>query len=100
MPTKPYNVTHWIMGIVSSQIETKKMLNIVGQVIIGSRNCCISIERLDKLVAIMKNWQEDLGFGCPNVFKFIKKYLDIENNMFLQNESSLQILIFLENIEV
>ncbi len=58
----------------------------VGRVIIGLRNCCICIERLDKLVAIMKNPQEDLRFGCPNVLKFIKKYLDIADNMFLQNE--------------
>jgi hypothetical protein len=34
----------------------------------------------------MKNPQEDLRFGCPNVLKFIKKYLDIADNMFLQNE--------------
>jgi len=58
----------------------------VGQVIIDLKNCCICIERLDKLVAIMTNWEEDLGFGCPNVLKFIKKDLNIEENMFLQNE--------------
>lgn len=58
----------------------------VGQVIIDLKNCCICIERLDKLVAIMKNRQEDLGFGCPNVLKFIKKDLDIEDYMFYQNE--------------
>jgi hypothetical protein len=34
----------------------------------------------------MKNRQEDIGFGCPNMLKSIKKYLDIKDNMFLQNE--------------
>jgi len=74
------------MGIVSSQIETKRIFNMVGQVIIDLKNCCICIERLDKLVAIMKNRQEDLGFGCPIVLKFIEKYFNIEDYMFLQNE--------------
>jgi hypothetical protein len=34
----------------------------------------------------MKNWPDNLGFGCTNKPKSIKEYLEIKNGMVLENE--------------
>ncbi len=41
---------------------------------------------MNKLVLAMKNWPNDLGFGCTTKPKLIKEYLEIKNGMVLENE--------------
>jgi hypothetical protein len=54
-----------VMGIVGSQIETKRIFNMVG-VITSLKRCQLGIENLDKLVTIMKNWPNDPKFECTS----------------------------------
>jgi hypothetical protein len=56
--------------------------------IITSLKCCqLGIEKLDKLVLIMKNWLNDPRFGCTNAKPMsIGKYIGIENGMVSKNE--------------
>jgi hypothetical protein len=53
------------MGIVGSQIEIKRIFNMVG-VITSLKRCQLGIENLDKLVPIMKNWPNDPKFECTS----------------------------------
>jgi hypothetical protein len=42
---------------------------------------------LDKLILIIKNWLDDLRFGCTNAKPTsIEKYIGIENGMVSKNE--------------
>lgn len=55
--------------------------------VITSLKCCwLGIKNLNKLVLVMKNWPDDLGFGCTTKPKSIKEYLEIKNGMVLENE--------------
>ncbi len=60
-----------VMGIMGSQIETKKIFSTV-RVIVGLQHCRFGIENLDKLVPSMKNKLDDPSqLGCSNCYKFI-----------------------------
>ncbi len=83
------NIRHLVrqvMDIGGSQIETKFFFNMVG-IIIGLKCCQLGIENLDKLILIIKNWLDDLRFGCTNAKPTsIEKYIGIENGMVSKNE--------------
>ncbi len=61
---------------------------------IGLKCCCLSIENLDKLILIMKNYLDDHRLGCVfgPLVKSTEKYLEdvlLEENEKLLLESSL-----------
>jgi hypothetical protein len=68
------------MGVVGSQIGIERIFS-MAKVIIGLRRCQIGIEHLDKLVLIMKNWPDDLRFGCTNGPKSFEKFPNSESGL-------------------
>jgi hypothetical protein len=65
-------VAHQILGIVGSQIEVEKNLNIA----IIYTNLChyrLGIENLEMFISIYKNWLEDARVG---VSIFMKKFME------------------------
>ncbi len=59
----------------------------MARVITSLRHCWIGIEHLDKLVLIMKNWPDDLRFGCTNGPKSFEKFLNFEGGLVSKNEN-------------
>ncbi len=54
-----------ILGIVGSQIETKKILSLA-EILTSLRKCCLQSENLDKLIFVSKNWANDPRIGCKS----------------------------------
>jgi hypothetical protein len=73
------------MGIVGSQIETKRIFS-TSRVITCLKCCQFGIKNMDKLILLMKNWLDDLSFKCTSGPKSFEKNLNYENNMISENE--------------
>jgi len=73
------------MGIVGSQIEIERIFS-MAKVITSLKRCWLRIENLDKLVLIMKNWLDDLKFGCTNGPKSFEEFLNSEDGVVAKNE--------------
>jgi hypothetical protein len=62
-----------ILGILWSQIETKRIFNLV-RVLIALWRCHLQVENLDRIMTIVKNWLDDPRVNCmPS--KTMKDYL-------------------------
>ncbi len=59
----------------------------MARAIIGLKHCWLGIENLDKLVLIMKNWPDDLRFGCKSGPKSFEEFLNFENGVVFENEN-------------
>jgi len=75
-----------IMGIVSSQIEIRRIFNMVG-IIKGLKHCHLGIENLEKLVLIMKNLPKIPIARCTisSRVKSMEEYLDFEDYLLEKN---------------
>ncbi len=59
----------------------------MANIITSLKHYWLGIENLVKLILIMKNQLDNPRFGCKNVEpKSIEEYIDIENDMVLENE--------------
>jgi hypothetical protein len=74
------------MGIVGSQIKTKRIFSMV-RVITSLKCCWHGIVNLDKLILIMKNWPNDLKFGCTNGSKSFEEFFNFEDDVVFENEN-------------
>ncbi len=54
-----------ILGILASQIKTKRFFSIVG-ITISLCKCCLQIDNLHKLIFVNKNWPTYLCVHCLN----------------------------------
>jgi hypothetical protein len=71
-----------ILGIVGSQIETKRIFSFV-RIFISRRRCCLQSENLNKLIFVNKNWPYDPRISCksPSLVDFIEKNLNLEKKV-------------------
>ncbi len=56
-------------------------------VITSLERCWHGIVNLDKLILIMKNWPNDLKFGCTNGPKSFEKFFNFEDDVVFENEN-------------
>jgi hypothetical protein len=64
-----------ILGIVGSQIKTKRIFSLA-IILINLRKCCLQTKKFKKLIFVNKNWPNDLRIGCKcpyNLLKFLEK---------------------------
>jgi hypothetical protein len=69
-----------ILGVVRFQIETKRILSLVG-IFTNLKRCCLQIENLKKLIFVNKNWPNDPRIGCKspsNLVEFLEKDVDLK----------------------
>jgi hypothetical protein len=76
-----------ILGIVGSQIETKRMFSLVG-ILINLRRCHYNQMFLDKLIFINKKSHDDLRIGCKSPSSLVEF---IETNVYLKELEELEI---------
>ncbi len=60
-----------ILGIVGSQIETKRIFSLVG-IFTNLRRYHLQTENLEKLIFVSKNWPNDAKFGCKSSSDLVK----------------------------
>jgi hypothetical protein len=85
-------VAHKTFGIVGSQIEAKRIFNIVR---ICTNLCCsrLGMENLEMLINIYKNWPKDARVrGCLSMLKFMER----EETLMNKNEEVITSLGLLE----
>jgi hypothetical protein len=81
-------VARKILGILGSQIETKRIFSIVGM-LTNLRCCRLGVNNLNKLVMVLKNWSGDAKANCPwkwdSITGFFKEKMSIieDNDMLL-----------------
>jgi hypothetical protein len=66
------------LGIVGSQIKTKKIFSLV-EILTNLKKCCWQIIFLKKLIFFNKNWFNNLRIRCKppfNLIEFLKKDID------------------------
>jgi hypothetical protein len=69
-----------ILGVVGSQIETKRIFSLVG-IRTNLRRCRWQTKNLEKLTFVNKNWPNDLKIGCKspsNIVEFLERDVDLE----------------------
>jgi hypothetical protein len=79
-----------VLGIVGSQIETKKKNSLVG-ILISLKRCHLQSKILDKLTFVNKNWPNDPRIG----YKFPSNLVDlieIDLNLYKKSLKSLKSL--------
>ncbi len=72
-----------ILGIVSSQIETKHIFSLVG-IVTNLRRCHLQSKNLEKLIFVNQNWPNDPRLRCKtpsNFVEFIEKDKIIEEEL-------------------
>ncbi len=72
-----------ILGIVGSQIETKRMFSLTG-ILTSIKRCCLQYKKLDKLIFVSKNWPNDPSIGCKSpssLVDFIESDLNLEEEL-------------------
>ncbi len=72
-----------IMGIPSSQIETKWVFSLV-RVLKALRCSYLQVENMDRIIIVVKNWSNDLRANCKPHSNF-KQYLKIEKALAKDN---------------
>jgi hypothetical protein len=75
-----------ILGIVGSQIETKRIFSLVG-ILINLRRCHYNQMFLDKLIFINKKSPDDLRIGCKSPSSLVEF---IETNVYLKELEELE----------
>jgi hypothetical protein len=68
-----------VFGILWSQIEIERMLNLMG-VLIAWRWCCLQVQNLDWIITIINNWHDDSHLNCT-FFVDLKNYLKFKINL-------------------
>ncbi len=56
-------------------------------VITSLQRCWPRIINLDKLILFMKNWPNDLKFGCTNGLKLFEELFNFEDGVVFENEN-------------
>ncbi len=64
-------LTHQILGIVGSQIETKRNFSLAG-ILTNLKKCCLQLENLENLNFVSKNWPNDLRDECKPPFNLVE----------------------------
>jgi len=62
---------HQILGIVRSQIKTKRIFSLVG-ILTNIRKCNLQSENLENLIFVSKNWPSDPRNGCKPPFNLVE----------------------------
>jgi hypothetical protein len=68
------------LGIIGSQIETKRIFSLT-RIFTNLRRCCLQSENLDKLIFVNKNWPYDprISYKSPSsLVDFIENVLNLE----------------------
>ncbi len=89
-------VVHKILGIVGSQIEAKRVFNIVG-IYMNLRCFRLGMENFEMLINIYKNWPKDARVGGS---LSMQKFMEIEETLMDENEKVIASLGLLEVDEV
>ncbi len=71
-----------ILGMVGSQVETKKKNSFVG-IFTNLKKCPLRSSNLNKIIFYNKNWPNDFKVGCSSPFSLIEL---IENDVALKEE--------------
>jgi hypothetical protein len=72
-----------ILGIVGSQIETKRIFSLI-RIFIILKRCCLQSKNLDKLILVNKNWPYDprISYKSPSsLVDFIENALNLEEKL-------------------
>ncbi len=82
-------LAHQILGIVGSQIETKRIFNIVS-VITNLQRFWLGIDNLDSLILI-QNWPNDICLGCTGAKeKTLEHFLTFENTLIEEHKKLIE----------
>jgi hypothetical protein len=81
-------VAQQILGILGSQIKTKRIFNIAK--VLTSLQCCrLGVNNLNKLVMVMKNWSSDARADYLQKGDYIDDFFNEESNIIEDNNMAL-----------
>jgi hypothetical protein len=76
-------LAYQILGIIGSQIETKRIFSLAS-ILTNLRRYRLQLENLENLIFVSKNWPPDLKDGCKlpsNLVELIQTNLSFENDL-------------------
>ncbi len=90
-----------VLGIVGSHIQIKWIFNVAG-VITNLRRSRLSIENLDWLIFIIKNWPSDVCVGCdgPLKPKTMVEFLERDYAIIKEHNKLIEEQDFLKKIQI
>jgi hypothetical protein len=81
-------LTRYILGILASQIETKRIFSI-SDILIALCKCHLRTKNMDKLIFVHKNWSFNPQIGCLKHID-VASACEVESNLMAKLEAEFE----------